>query len=549
MIRKQEYYNIIVHELSSFRYEIESKNSCGFIDDNIFAENIIKDLLNICFEWELKNLNEESNNYPGIDLGDNNKHIGVQVTSTKTSKKITDSLNAIVQSKVYETYNEIYFFILGKKQKSYSVEYSNYPLVDCSDENIWDIDDLISWCKNYDKCKLSKICEVIQRELGYELVEKKDNITSIRMLFDLKNTLQNVFNTARRMVDSPKCYEWYEGEINTLRSHKDKVIELLDIKTYESCFDIFDSWMDLKKNYPVYNRLYGGSIISSYCENMIHYEVLLLYLDLSISQLRKGYTDYVDGVNVFIDCDSLLERLTAFGLDIEIIYNQFSIKKFTAYLENLLLRKVKDIVVLFLKDSKYFKLTFIERLQAEGTTVIVIDDEKYFRSNVVEEIIASKEYLIISSNDTVLSELLNLNNNVYLYTVSFDNDIPVKYLPLFSVNREIDKTYFSECFNYKENERFHISDITLTQVRYLISNANDKFSHQLRVDWSGDVYISNIVGCEEIEDLKFRWETWDAHNNYAGPFAASDSAYVEKTLHNLKECWHRDRRGYIDYFY
>ena len=45
---------------------------------------------------------------------------------------------------------------------------------------------------------------------------------------------------------------------------------------------------------------------------MIHYEVLLLYLDLSISQLRKGYTDYVDGVNVFIDCDNLLERLVPF---------------------------------------------------------------------------------------------------------------------------------------------------------------------------------------------------------------------------------------------
>ena len=64
----------------------------------------------------------------------------------------------------------------------------------------------------------------------------------------------------------------------------------------------------------------------------------------------------------------------------------------------------------------------------------------------------------------------------------------------------------------------------------------------------GDVYISTITGAEEIEDVKFRWESWDAGNGYAGPRAASDHEYIKQSVKSLKQCWEDGVRGYCDYY-
>ena len=92
MIKKKEIYDKIVRALSIFIDEIETKAKNNLLDDNIFSEDFIKDLLNVCLGWNLINLNAAVNAFPGIDLGDKERHIGVQITSTKTSKKIIDSL-------------------------------------------------------------------------------------------------------------------------------------------------------------------------------------------------------------------------------------------------------------------------------------------------------------------------------------------------------------------------------------------------------------------------------------------------------------------------
>lgn len=42
----------------------------GLFDDNKYWENIIRYLMNAVYGLDLKNLNEEKINYPGIDLGD-----------------------------------------------------------------------------------------------------------------------------------------------------------------------------------------------------------------------------------------------------------------------------------------------------------------------------------------------------------------------------------------------------------------------------------------------------------------------------------------------
>ena len=166
MIKKKDIYDKIVHALSIFIDEIETKAKNNLLDDNVFSEDFIKDLLNVCMGWNLVNLNEDVNGFPGIDLGDKKRHIGVQITSTKTSKKIIDSLDTIVDNKVDNEFNEIYFLILGRKQKSYAVDFSKYSTLDCSENNIWDILDIGEWCAHYDAVHMEQVWNVIQREIA-----------------------------------------------------------------------------------------------------------------------------------------------------------------------------------------------------------------------------------------------------------------------------------------------------------------------------------------------------------------------------------------------
>lgn len=95
--------------------------------------------------------------------------------------------------------------------------------------------------------------------------------------------------------------------------------------------------------------------------------------------------------------------------------------------------------------------------------------------------------------------------------------------------------------------RYQIESLTLEELKELIANADDQYNNQLRVNNNGEVYISRTVGAENIYDLRFRFETFDAGNDYVGINAANDLNYVQDTFNRLKKCWDEGRSGYIDY--
>lgn len=63
---------------------------------------------------------------------------------------------------------------------------------------------------------------------------------------------------------------------------------------------------------------------------------------------------------------------------------------------------------------------------------------------------------------------------------------------------------------------YQIETLTLDELKELIANADDRYDNQLRVKNNGEVFISRTVGAENIGDLKFRFETFDAGNGYVG---------------------------------
>jgi hypothetical protein len=109
----------IVDELSQLGGQINLRCQVGLTDLNKFCEDFIKEVLNISYQLELENLNENRSNAPGLDLGDKSNSIAVQVTSTATSQKVNKTLEAITSAQLKQ-YKKFKIFILGEKQSAYS---------------------------------------------------------------------------------------------------------------------------------------------------------------------------------------------------------------------------------------------------------------------------------------------------------------------------------------------------------------------------------------------------------------------------------------------
>lgn len=210
------------------------------------------------------------------------------------------------------------------------------------------------------------------------------------------------------------------------------------------------------------------------------------------------------------------------------------------------MRNSKKCVIVFSKDIRRYNDELICRLESEGTAIKIFENRIQTIDFLSKQLRGKNELALISSRDDVLSKLHAERDQCYLYTISLENDLPSYSRAIFFSKGDILELGLNNCFNYDECKMINIENITESKYRDMIANANDSISHQLRVDWSGDVYISTITGAEEIEIIKFRWESWDAGNGYVGPRAASDYEYIKQSVKALKKCWKDGIRGYCD---
>jgi hypothetical protein len=103
--------NKLLMHLSVWRIYTEHCTALSLNDINNLNEDITTKLLNLAYDWDLKNLNEEKKNYPAIDLGDKSKQIGVSVTATRGADYIHSRIETNITNEVYKTFPEHYFYI------------------------------------------------------------------------------------------------------------------------------------------------------------------------------------------------------------------------------------------------------------------------------------------------------------------------------------------------------------------------------------------------------------------------------------------------------
>lgn len=103
--------NKLLMLMSVWRVYTEHCTALTLNDINNLNEDITLKLLNVAYDWGLKNLNEDKKNYPAIDLGNKSKQIGVSVTATRTADYIHSKIETNITNEVYKTFPQHYFYI------------------------------------------------------------------------------------------------------------------------------------------------------------------------------------------------------------------------------------------------------------------------------------------------------------------------------------------------------------------------------------------------------------------------------------------------------
>ncbi len=186
----------IVDDFSSLKYQIETRNRLGQFDLTKFCEDFIREVLNICFDLNLKNLNKTRSNFPGLDLGDKKNKKAYQITSQKTSAKINETLVKIIGNDK-ENYDHFYVFIVGEKQTSYTIDVDNAKEINFThEENVFDIDDILQKIVVLDIQKLESLYTLFVREFRQVKIE-------LEPLDENGNFESSYFNYLEKKPSSP----------------------------------------------------------------------------------------------------------------------------------------------------------------------------------------------------------------------------------------------------------------------------------------------------------------------------------------------------------
>lgn len=169
MTRREEYLSIIHRMLSLAQIELESQGRQGLHNGNIVWEDIANRILNICFSYNTINLNQEKVNFPGVDLGNQEDGIGIQVTRRNDATKVRNTIETVLQNQVYKTFPNLKFFILGRKKEKYTLDcqtWKQYLHFD-SNSDIMDFNTILNRCQYMETEMLQKLAEYLKYELKF----------------------------------------------------------------------------------------------------------------------------------------------------------------------------------------------------------------------------------------------------------------------------------------------------------------------------------------------------------------------------------------------
>lgn len=92
------------------------------------------------------------------------------------------------------------------------------------------------------------------------------------------------------------------------------------------------------------------------------------------------------------------------------------------------------------------------------------------------------------------------------------------------------------------------NDFTIENVKKLIASHDDSVHTQFRVTTNGYLFLSEVVGNQQLDGILFRLETNSSYNGYVGEKGANNESWVKRVYEAIKKNWPHPISSYIDSF-
>lgn len=186
MINKEIYIKNVAESLALLSKQVELLNAVNLYDINIIAEDFFTELLNLIFDYKLKNVNVVEKNAPAIDLIDEENRISIQVTSDNSNTKIKHTIKEYINNKSYEKYDRLIVLILTSK-KRYTKSFDTKNTFTFNKESdVLDVKDLIKFIRGLEIEKIKAINDYLGRELCDKVYSiKETQANEIDTIIDL----------------------------------------------------------------------------------------------------------------------------------------------------------------------------------------------------------------------------------------------------------------------------------------------------------------------------------------------------------------------------
>lgn len=166
----QEVHNRIRDRLAYLSATVKGASAMGQTDIHRLSETVVLPVLKIILDLpDLRNLNSEKRDFPGIDLGDPTAGVGIQVTAQANASKIRETIRTCIRHGVHRTYPQLRVFVLTEKQSVYRFA----PEADLEGKltfdpqaDVLDYTDILRAASTLRGAELSAVDQALQADLG-----------------------------------------------------------------------------------------------------------------------------------------------------------------------------------------------------------------------------------------------------------------------------------------------------------------------------------------------------------------------------------------------
>jgi hypothetical protein len=222
MLQRKTITEAINLKLNWLAFNLESEATRQLLDLHIHSENFARDLLNCIYDTNFINLNDIRTNEPGIDLGDKEKRIAIQVTTQTGKNKVEKTLEKVIENKHTESYDTFYILILGEKQKSITIDQKYIDALNFNkDQHIVDLRDIQKKVHSLERGPLLKVFNFINAEIMdiYQLlgIDPTSILSNIEEspTYTYSNCGALISNYERKLGSNIDAKERMEMEIST----------------------------------------------------------------------------------------------------------------------------------------------------------------------------------------------------------------------------------------------------------------------------------------------------------------------------------------------